>query len=102
MRSWAGLTKRRVSSIWRSRKLSRSEEHTLNSSHDQISYAVFCLKKKKEQAILRIQLEPAEEIAQPVALHPLRTCDRSYFVEHKRRKHYVTREYPHYEMSQSA
>src|SRR2546428_3822901 len=25
----------------------RSEEHTLNSSHDQISYAVFCLKKKK-------------------------------------------------------
>src|SRR5206468_7429650 len=24
----------------------RSEEHTLNSSHDQISYAVFCLKKK--------------------------------------------------------
>src|SRR5206468_6843720 len=26
----------------------RSEEHTLNSSHDQISYAVFCLKKKKK------------------------------------------------------
>ena len=26
----------------------RSEEHTLNSSHDQISYAVFCLKKKKQ------------------------------------------------------
>src|SRR5688572_13177967 len=25
----------------------RSEEHTLNSSHSQISYAVFCLKKKK-------------------------------------------------------
>src|SRR2546421_9402292 len=25
----------------------RSEEHSLNSSHDQISYAVFCLKKKK-------------------------------------------------------
>src|SRR2546430_11358840 len=25
---------------------SRSEEHTLNSSHSQISYAVFCLKKK--------------------------------------------------------
>src|SRR2546430_10430589 len=24
----------------------RSEEHTLNSSHSQISYAVFCLKKK--------------------------------------------------------
>src|SRR5207249_11990467 len=25
----------------------RSEEHTLNSSHVSISYAVFCLKKKK-------------------------------------------------------
>src|SRR2546427_9489598 len=29
-------------------KGSRSEEHTLNSSHSQISYAVFCLKKKKQ------------------------------------------------------
>ena len=27
----------------------RSEEHTSNSSHDQISYAVFCLKKKKKK-----------------------------------------------------
>src|SRR5436305_2275911 len=27
---------------------SRSEEHTLNSSHVRISYAVFCLKKKKK------------------------------------------------------
>src|SRR5438477_800190 len=26
----------------------RSEEHTLNSSHMSISYAVFCLKKKKK------------------------------------------------------
>src|SRR2546430_7622992 len=26
---------------------SRSEEHTSESSHSQISYAVFCLKKKK-------------------------------------------------------
>src|SRR2546427_2460454 len=26
----------------------RSEEHRLNSSHSQISYAVFCLKKKKK------------------------------------------------------
>src|SRR3712207_7152228 len=26
----------------------RSEEHTLNSSHANISYAVFCLKKKKK------------------------------------------------------
>src|SRR2546430_16796129 len=29
------------------RRQSRSEEHRLNSSHSQISYAVFCLKKKK-------------------------------------------------------
>src|SRR5574344_1645548 len=28
-------------------KIYRSEEHTLNSSHQIISYAVFCLKKKK-------------------------------------------------------
>src|SRR2546430_9633025 len=27
----------------------RSEEHSLNSSHSQISYAVFCLKKKKKK-----------------------------------------------------
>src|SRR5689334_23548447 len=27
----------------------RSEEHRLNSSHSSISYAVFCLKKKKNQ-----------------------------------------------------
>src|SRR2546427_9474066 len=27
----------------------RSEEHTSDSSHSQISYAVFCLKKKKKK-----------------------------------------------------
>src|SRR2546430_17203966 len=27
----------------------RSEEHSLNSSHSQISYAVFCLTKKNKQ-----------------------------------------------------
>src|SRR5216683_5128662 len=27
----------------------RSEEHTSEPSHDQISYAVFCLKKKKKK-----------------------------------------------------
>src|SRR2546430_9786422 len=32
-------------------KTARSEEHTLNSSHSQISYAVFCLKKKKNRCI---------------------------------------------------
>src|SRR5256884_1526602 len=29
----------------------RSEEHSLNSSHGYISYAVFCLKKKKKKII---------------------------------------------------
>src|SRR6478736_10276892 len=36
---------------------SRSEEHTSNSSHSQISYAVFCLKKKKKKEIKRIILK---------------------------------------------
>src|SRR2546422_7033819 len=31
----------------------RSEEHTLNSSHGYISYAVFCLKKKKKSNSIR-------------------------------------------------
>src|SRR2546427_5038565 len=29
----------------------RSEEHTSDSSHSQISYAVFCLKKKKKTTL---------------------------------------------------
>src|SRR2546422_5997711 len=33
-----------------SESTSRSEEHTSESSHGYISYAVFCLKKKKMQA----------------------------------------------------
>src|SRR2546430_1676180 len=32
----------------------RSEEHTSESSHSQISYAVFCLKKKKKTAGMRL------------------------------------------------
>src|SRR2546428_8394086 len=33
------------------RRVLRSESTRLNSSHDQISYAVFCLKKKKKKII---------------------------------------------------
>src|SRR2546427_9582879 len=33
--------------VRRVRDITRSEEHTSDSSHSQISYAVFCLKKKK-------------------------------------------------------
>src|ERR671926_1953194 len=35
----------------------RSEEHTSNSSHTVISYAVFCLKKKKNKTQLLVLLE---------------------------------------------
>src|SRR2546421_3597949 len=55
-----GLAARRVAERGASRALlqalrvcladgDRSEEQRLNSSHDQISYAVFCLKKKKKK-----------------------------------------------------
>src|SRR5438552_12782546 len=37
---------RRLLAVFPARQ--RSEEHTLNSSHQIISYAVFCLKKKKK------------------------------------------------------
>src|SRR3989475_4236061 len=45
----------------------RSEEHTSNSSHSQISYAVFCLKKKKTHIVVR-RLAPTSQTTQP-ALH---------------------------------
>src|SRR5438874_9083023 len=42
--------KQRLKEIHRSRGFdARSEEHTLNSSHVEISYAVFCLKKKNNK-----------------------------------------------------
>src|SRR2546430_12741937 len=43
----------------------RSEEHSLNSSHSQISYAVFCLKKKKK---LHLAIST---IRHPCCHHPL-------------------------------
>src|SRR5437588_8847238 len=38
-----------ASGAWERTFATRSEEHTSNSSHTVISYAVFCLKKKKRQ-----------------------------------------------------
>src|SRR5437867_6864290 len=42
----------------------RSEEHTLNSSHRTISYAVFCLKKKKthlqSRTVIGIRIRSAD------------------------------------------
>src|SRR5688572_31822767 len=43
---------------WQDRKSTR-----LNSSHSQISYAVFCLKKKKKTKRKRIPTEPHPEYA---------------------------------------
>src|SRR5712664_4571489 len=39
----------RAASVATPRPHARSDEHRLNSSHDQISYADFCLKKKKKK-----------------------------------------------------
>ena len=47
-----------MSTVRFERKGDRSEEHTLNSSHTVISYAVFCLiKKKKQNNILTLLLQ---------------------------------------------
>src|SRR2546429_1055179 len=43
----------------------RSEEHSLNSSHGYISYAVFCLKKKR--SMLALSRAGASVDLQPVA-----------------------------------
>src|SRR5690625_5489249 len=42
----------------------RSEEHTLNSSHVAISYAVFCLKKKKEDELSHVRVRAHTKHAQ--------------------------------------
>src|SRR5205085_10247652 len=42
-----GRAERAADALLESVRVSRSEETRLNSSHSQISYAVFCLKKKK-------------------------------------------------------
>src|SRR2546430_848924 len=36
----------------------------LNSSHSQISYAVFCLKKKNQKELTKMQLDNQKEIAE--------------------------------------
>src|SRR3989440_6266311 len=67
------LHRRQAQSSWRDRKSTR-----LNSSHDQISYAVFCLKKKKRE-------RPSPRMSRPNSGHatcclgttPSRACLRS-------------------------
>src|SRR5438067_8018346 len=46
-------------------RVRRSEEHTLNSSHVSISYAVFCLKKKNEPEAH----DPRADVARHDRLH---------------------------------
>src|SRR5438105_12366404 len=59
-------TPRRSPSSWRGaasrRWLWRSEEHTLNSSHEWISYAVFCLETKKSR--VQISMTTCEAITE--------------------------------------
>src|SRR2546428_7817168 len=51
---------------YRSNKLGDRKSTRLNSSHDQISYAVFCLKKKKKQILA----------SQPSSVYPRVTTER--------------------------
>src|SRR2546430_7718572 len=47
----------------------RSEEHTSDSSHSQISYAVFCLKKKNQAAEELRNTIPAPSSREPPVAH---------------------------------
>src|SRR2546428_8325986 len=49
----------------------------LNSSHDQISYAVFCLKKKN---IVTAALNPGPPLAAALALLPARGAPMTYYL----------------------
>src|SRR2546427_2567883 len=55
-----------IGSVWRYRGRTRTEDRKstrLNSSHSQISYAVFCLKKKKKsESLLAIRARYAESL----------------------------------------
>src|SRR3989440_2385027 len=52
-------------SCWQNLRSGDRKSTRLNSSHDQISYAVFCLKKKTEQ-----ELRPPERLpAHPISNH---------------------------------
>src|SRR2546428_4861787 len=52
-RRTSGESARRSWSSRRIRELQDRKSTRLNSSHDQISYAVFCLKKKKKTTFIR-------------------------------------------------
>src|SRR5437763_15640973 len=57
-RGGAGSVRRQAGGVRARRDRSRrSEEHRLNSSHRCISYAVFCLKKKKIKTTINERVE---------------------------------------------
>src|SRR5256886_7855944 len=58
-------------SIGRDRKSTR-----LNSSHSQISYAVFCLKKKKKE-IVHPPISPSSTVSPPISARRSRLIDQS-------------------------
>src|SRR2546430_3681986 len=49
-------------------KTHRSEETRLNSSHSQISYAVFCLKKKITLPVVPVQLRYSSSHVTPLSV----------------------------------
>src|SRR2546428_10007113 len=60
----------RSSSVIRSGSLLDRKSTRLNSSHDQISYAVFCLKKKKKQKSKYLSCQ------ERTRAHDITTCQR--------------------------
>src|SRR3712207_7945085 len=52
-------------SVSHSRCPTRSEEHTSELSHANISYAVFCLKKKKKPRVLMSRQQPSSPQPSP-------------------------------------
>src|SRR2546421_1273371 len=53
---WKRRPERTLMDEWTSQALAGDRKSTrLNSSHDQISYAVFCLKKKKKQQLKEVR-----------------------------------------------
>src|SRR3546814_6978187 len=63
---------------------SRSEEHTSElQSLMRISYAVFCLKKKKRTNLYNIQKQSPYNILQYIEQHILRSRDTTKITQHK-------------------
>src|SRR2546430_11927250 len=63
-RTVRGRAQRAVPRSWRELPRGDRKSTRLNSSHSQISYAVFCLKKKKKESILTT-LHPPRQYSLP-------------------------------------